>query len=159
MTANATRAISWFIWTGKEDVPLEQVCPWYRKRFSHEHGYRFLKQDLLWTQAHLRTPEQVERWSWMVACACNQLLLSKQLGLAVAASVGKPAACGHAATGSARDAEHFAAGWHTRSVAQTAWKIARMAQRPSQNTCATLSGGAQTQTGAKNAPQTGLMAS
>lgn len=75
--------ISWFIWTGDQDVPLEQVRPWYRKRFSHEHGYRFLKQDLLWTQAHLRTPEQVERWSWIVACACNLLLLSKQLGLAV----------------------------------------------------------------------------
>jgi hypothetical protein len=42
---------------------LEQVRPWYRRRFSHEHGYRFLKQDLLWTTAHLRTPEQVERWS------------------------------------------------------------------------------------------------
>lgn len=75
--------ISWFIWTGEPDAPLEQVRPWYRKRFSHEHGYRFLKQDLLWTQAHLRTPEQVERWSWIVACACNLLLLSKQLGLAV----------------------------------------------------------------------------
>jgi hypothetical protein len=74
--------ISWFIWIGEEDVPLEQVRPWYRKRFSQEHGYRFLKQDLLWTQAHLRTPEQVERWSWIVACACNLLLVSKHLGLA-----------------------------------------------------------------------------
>jgi len=73
---------SWFIWTGQEDIPLEQVRPWYRKRFSQEHGYRFLKQDLLWTQAHLRTPEQVERWSWIVACACNQLLLAKTLGQA-----------------------------------------------------------------------------
>ncbi len=74
---------SWFIWTGAQEVPLEQVRTWYRKRFSQEHGYRFLKQDLLWEQAHLRTPEQVERWSWIVACACNQLLLSKHLGLAV----------------------------------------------------------------------------
>jgi hypothetical protein len=73
----------WFIWTGTTDIPLEQVRTWYRKRFSQEHGYRFLKQDLLWQQAHLRTPEQMERWSWMVACACNQLLLSKQLGQAV----------------------------------------------------------------------------
>lgn len=71
---------SWFIWTGGEDVPLEQVRTWYCKRFSQEHGYRFLKQDLLWTQAHLRTPEQVERWSWIVACACNQLLLAQPLG-------------------------------------------------------------------------------
>ncbi len=74
--------ISWFLWTGAHDVPLEQVRPWYRKRFSHAHGYRFLKQDLLWTRAHLRTPEQVERWSWLVACACNLLLLSRPLGMA-----------------------------------------------------------------------------
>ncbi len=74
---------SWFLWTGQQDIPLEQVRTWYRKRFSQEHGYRYLKQDLLWTRAHLRTPEQVERWSWIVACACNQLLLSKQLGQAV----------------------------------------------------------------------------
>ena len=32
---------SWFIWTGQEDIPLEQVRLWYRKRFSQEHGYRF----------------------------------------------------------------------------------------------------------------------
>lgn len=56
--------------------------PWYRKRFSHEQGYRLLTQDLLWTRARLRTPEQVERWSWIVACACNLLLVSKQLGQA-----------------------------------------------------------------------------
>ncbi len=74
---------SWFIWTSQEDIPLEQVRTWYRKRFSQEHGYRFLKQDLLWTQAHLRTPEQVERWSWIVACACNQLLVAQHLGQAV----------------------------------------------------------------------------
>lgn len=74
---------SWFVWTGPQDILLEQVRACYRKRFSQEHGYRYLKQDLLWTQAHLRTPEQVERWSWIVACACNQLLLSKQLGQAV----------------------------------------------------------------------------
>ncbi len=74
---------SWFIWTSTQDIPLEQVRTWYRKRFSQEHGYRFLKQDLLWARAHLRTPEQVERWSWIVACACNQLLLAKPLGQAV----------------------------------------------------------------------------
>ena len=74
---------SWFIWTAQEQISLEQVRPSYRKRFSQEHGYRFLKQDLLWTAAHLRTPEQLERWSWIVACACNQLLLARSLGQAV----------------------------------------------------------------------------
>jgi hypothetical protein len=74
---------SWFLWTGHEEIPLEQVRPWYRKRFSQEHGYRFLKQDLLWTQVHVRTPEQLERWGWIVACACNQLLLAQHLGQAM----------------------------------------------------------------------------
>ncbi len=74
---------SWFVWSGDEEIPLELVRTWYRKRFSQEHGYRFLKQDLLWTTAPLRTPEQVERWSWIVACACNQLLLCQSLGLAL----------------------------------------------------------------------------
>ncbi len=73
---------SWFIWTGPQEAPLDQIRSWYRKRFSQEHGYRFLKQDLLWDKAHLRTPEQVERWSWLLAGVCNQLLVSKQLGLA-----------------------------------------------------------------------------
>jgi hypothetical protein len=45
--------ISWFIWTGSQEIPLEQVRSWYRNGFWHEHGYRFLKQDLLWEQAHL----------------------------------------------------------------------------------------------------------
>ena len=74
---------SWFVWADHQDIPLEQVRPSYRKRFSQEHGYRFLKQDLLWTQAHLRTPEQLERWSWIAACASNQLLLCQHLGQAV----------------------------------------------------------------------------
>ncbi|HET8912897.1 MAG TPA: NF041680 family putative transposase [Ktedonobacteraceae bacterium] len=74
---------SWFVWIGSQEVPLDQAYGWYRRRFSQEHGYRFLKQDLLWPRAHLRTPEQVERWSWIVACACNQLLVCRQSGLAV----------------------------------------------------------------------------
>lgn len=74
---------SWFIWTGSPEVCLESIRPWYRKRFSQEHGYRYLKQALLWERAHLRTPEQVERWSWLVACACNQVLLAHGLGCAL----------------------------------------------------------------------------
>ncbi len=72
---------SWFIWTGPQELSLEQVRPSYRKRFSQEHGYRLLKQNLLWVQAHLRTPEQMERWSWIVACACNQLRLCQHRAL------------------------------------------------------------------------------
>jgi len=61
-------------------IPLSQVVGLYARRFSQEHGYRFLKQHLLWNQAHVRTPEQYERWSLLVALAHNQLLLARDLG-------------------------------------------------------------------------------
>ena len=73
---------SWFVWTGPEPLALSEVAPAYRRRFSHEHTYRFLKQDLLWTKVHVRTPEQFERWSLVVATAMNQLLLARPLGQA-----------------------------------------------------------------------------
>jgi hypothetical protein len=150
---------SWFIWTGSQEVPLEQVRAWYRKRFSQEHGYRFLKQDLLWQEAHLRTPQQVERWSWLLACACNHLLLSKQLGLALQRpweSKRRPVTPQQVRR---MMPSILRACWHTGSSAQTTRKIARLARRSAKNTGPTLCGGTQTQTGAKNAAQTGLSAS
>jgi hypothetical protein len=73
---------SWFAWVGEQDLELSEVAESYRRRFSHEHSYRFLKQDLLWTKAHVRTPEQFERWSLVVATAMNQLALARWLGQA-----------------------------------------------------------------------------
>lgn len=72
---------SWFVHLWAQ-LPLQEVVPTYALRFSHEHGYRFMKQDLLWTQAHVRTPEQFERWSLLVALALNQLMLARSLGQA-----------------------------------------------------------------------------
>ena len=71
---------SWFVGVGAEPLPLGEVVEAYRRRFSHEHTYRFLKQDLLWTQVRVRTPEQFERWSLLVATAMNQLVLARQMG-------------------------------------------------------------------------------
>jgi hypothetical protein len=72
--------VSWFL-TLDDVVPLEQVPQRYRLRFSEEHLFRFLKQDLLWLEAHVRTPEQFVRWSWIVALAFIQLYLARPLGL------------------------------------------------------------------------------
>jgi hypothetical protein len=74
---------SWFIWLGKQPLPLSEVVWTYKQRFSHEHTYRFLKQDLLWTKVRVRTPEQFERWSLVVATAMNQLVLARHLGQAL----------------------------------------------------------------------------
>lgn len=73
---------SWFLWMGAELLPLEEVVSCYQRRFSHEHTYRFLKQDLLWTKVHVRTAQQFERWSVVVATAMNQLVLVRCFGQA-----------------------------------------------------------------------------
>src|SRR2546421_331358 len=74
--------VSWFVMLD-ESVPLPHIEKQYRRRFSQEHGYRFLKQDLLWTRVHVRTPAQFERWSWLVVLVFNQLYLARQLGQAL----------------------------------------------------------------------------
>ncbi|GHO57548.1 hypothetical protein KSB_60230 [Ktedonobacter robiniae] len=73
---------SWFVWVGEQELAPGEVASSYRYRFSHEHSYRFLKQDLLWTKVHVRTPKQFERWSLVVASAMNQIVLTRSLGQA-----------------------------------------------------------------------------
>jgi len=84
-TAKGTKRdprVSWFVMLDAV-IPLPQVAQQYRRRFSQEHAYRFLKQELLWTRVHVRTPEQFERWSWLVALVLNQLYLARELGQAL----------------------------------------------------------------------------
>ena len=69
--------VSWFIWVGRKLLPLSQVWKTYRRRYGHEHGFRFDKQDLLWLEPHVRTPEQFQRWTDVVAISRNQLVLAR----------------------------------------------------------------------------------
>jgi Transposase DDE domain len=71
--------VSWFVWKGDQSVPLAQISPIYRLRYSHEHGYRFDKQELLWDIPRLSTPERTERWTQLVACTHNLLVLAHPL--------------------------------------------------------------------------------
>ncbi len=68
---------SWFLWDGEVDACLPEVALGYRRRYSHEHGYRFDKQALLWAEPRLRTPAQFERWSQIVAIVHNLLVLAR----------------------------------------------------------------------------------
>ena len=72
--------ISWFVFVGQELPALEEVPTLYSGRYSIEHGYRVDKQDLLWESVRLRTPEQFERFTQVVACVRNQLCLARTLG-------------------------------------------------------------------------------
>ncbi len=74
---------SWLVWRGSDEIPLEQICHYYRRRSAQEHGYRFDKQALLWDRPRLRTPEQTEIWTHIVACAHNQLVLARPLSVGV----------------------------------------------------------------------------
>jgi hypothetical protein len=71
--------VSWFVWIGDQEADVVQVALGYVLRFGQEHGYRFDKQCLLWEQPRLRTPEQFERWSQIVAIAHNHLVLARDL--------------------------------------------------------------------------------
>jgi hypothetical protein len=71
--------VSWFVWIGDPEADLVAIGLGYVLRFSHEHGYRFQKQSLLWDQPRVRTPEQFERWTHLVAIAHNHLVLARDL--------------------------------------------------------------------------------
>jgi hypothetical protein len=71
--------VSWFVWIGDQEADVAQIARRYVLRFGQEHGYRFDKQCLLWEQPRLRTPEQFERWSHIVAIAHNHLVLARDL--------------------------------------------------------------------------------
>lgn len=75
--------VSWFIWQGAQPLPLAQVRPTYRCRFGIEHGYRLQTQRLLWDEPRLRTPEQFERWTQIVAIAHNHRVLAHPLVQAI----------------------------------------------------------------------------
>lgn len=68
---------AWFWWLGESLPPLEELAGLYPRRFGQEHGYRFDKQDLLWAAPRVRTPEQMERWTDLVAIVHNALVLAR----------------------------------------------------------------------------------
>jgi len=69
--------VSWFIWISAALLPLAQVWPTYRRRYGHEHGLRFDKQDLLWMEPRVRTPEQFQRWTDLVGIVRDELVLAR----------------------------------------------------------------------------------
>ena len=71
--------VSWFAWIGDQEADVVQMALGYVLRFGQEHGYRFDKQALLWEKPRLRTPEQFERWTQIVAIVHHHLVLARDL--------------------------------------------------------------------------------
>ena len=67
----------WLWWNGAGEPDLDLIWRSYCRRFSVEHGIRFLKQALRWTAPRVRHPEQADRWTWLVLAAYAQLRLAR----------------------------------------------------------------------------------
>jgi hypothetical protein len=77
-TARAKKTL-WLWWTGPGEVDLDVCWRAYLRRFDIEHTFRFAKGTLGWTTPAVCTPEQADRWTWLVIAAYTQLRLARGL--------------------------------------------------------------------------------
>jgi len=77
-TARAVKTL-WLWWSGPGQPDLDVCWRAYLRRFDIEHTFRFAKSTLGWTTPALRTPDQADRWTWLVVVAYTQLRLARGL--------------------------------------------------------------------------------
>ena len=58
---------------------LDLLWKTYLRRFDLEHTFRLIKTTLGWTAPQIRTPEQGQRWTWLILAAHAQLRLARTL--------------------------------------------------------------------------------
>ena len=69
----------WLWWAGPGAPDLHICWRAYLRRFDLEHTFRFAKNTLGWTAPRVRTPEQADRWTWLILAAHTQLRLARPL--------------------------------------------------------------------------------
>ena len=69
----------WLWWSGDAEPDLERCVRAYLHRFDIEHGFRFQKGTLGWTTPSVCTPDQADRWTWLIVGAYTQLRLARGL--------------------------------------------------------------------------------
>ena len=72
-----TKKTLWLLWSGPRTPDLDLCWRSYLRRFDIEHTFRFAKNTLGWTSPSLCTPEQAERWTWLVVAMLTQLRLAR----------------------------------------------------------------------------------
>lgn len=79
-TSRTKKTLWLWVTGGAGTSPDLEVC-WraYLRRFDIEHTFRFAKNTLGWTTPSVRTPEQADRWTWLVVAAYTQLRLARGL--------------------------------------------------------------------------------
>lgn len=73
-----TKKTLW-LWVAGPDPDLDIAWRAYLRRFDIEHTYRFAKNTLGWTTPRLCTPEQADRWTWIIIAVYTQLRLARGL--------------------------------------------------------------------------------
>lgn len=73
-----TKKTLW-LWAAGPDLDLDLCWRAYLRRFDIEHTFRFIKNTLGWTTPRMRTPEQADRWTWLIIAAYTQIRLSRGL--------------------------------------------------------------------------------
>jgi DDE superfamily endonuclease len=71
-----------WLWHSNPDpnhLDLARVFATFLRRFDLEHTFRFFKQTLGWTRPRVRTPEQADRWTWIILAAYTQLRLARAI--------------------------------------------------------------------------------
>lgn len=68
-----------WLWFSDPDASVDLDLLWrtYLRRFDLEHTFRFCKQTLGLTRPRLRTPEQADRWVWLILTSYTQLRLAR----------------------------------------------------------------------------------
>lgn len=69
----------WLWWSGPGMPDLDLCWRAYLRRFDLEHTFRFVKNTMGWTAPSLRTPDQADRWTWLIAAGYTQLRLARGL--------------------------------------------------------------------------------
>ena len=69
----------WLWWAGDGQPDLDLCWRAYLRRFDIEHTFRFVKGTLGWTTPSVCTPQQADRWTWLVIAAYTQLRLARPL--------------------------------------------------------------------------------
>ena len=67
----------WYSRTHITPADVDQLWQAFLRRFDLEHTFRFLKHTLGWTRPRIRTPQQGDRWTWLIIAAHTQLRLAR----------------------------------------------------------------------------------
>ena len=74
-----TKKTLWLFWSGPSQPDLDRCWRAYLRRFDIEHTFRFIKNTMGWTTPSLCTPDQADRWTWLIVGALTQLRLARGL--------------------------------------------------------------------------------